>query len=390
MQTWHCIALLVLSIGVFLYATYLRDVKKSTELSLDDLAEWEKRIASGSYAENENKERNSSSPKDSTWVRRSLILRTDAADKYVISYHQSAIEGVVFRDILLEKLAGNPNAKDLILGIFTNELFNHSPKDILSSLISTKRKGSHSLEIICKGHTERASAVLAEFVQREYKKSIMMETKDNPLLPSLADKLAHMDKMEKESSEIKVYLSNMLEDNPEDSIEAMTLRSEILQLDQEIENARTALKEIDSIHREQKSPMELLSVKAIDEFGKVNEFSTFLTRLKKMSNDSELDQLTLQEVRKNLKRTSENLEKEVIKAIDSIKLSVKSLLDRKSELQQNLTDHVIGKRQSLSLDPRVERLNQIRDELMKAKAEFEDELLRWMNCKNSFEILRDS
>ena len=45
MQTWHCIALIILSVGIFFYASYLGDVEKSTILSLDDLAEFEKGLS---------------------------------------------------------------------------------------------------------------------------------------------------------------------------------------------------------------------------------------------------------------------------------------------------------------------------------------------------------
>ena len=39
MQTWHCIALIVLSIAVFLYASFVDEINNTAETSLTTLAE---------------------------------------------------------------------------------------------------------------------------------------------------------------------------------------------------------------------------------------------------------------------------------------------------------------------------------------------------------------
>ena len=39
MQTWHCIALIVLSIAVFLYASFVDEINKTAETSLTTLSE---------------------------------------------------------------------------------------------------------------------------------------------------------------------------------------------------------------------------------------------------------------------------------------------------------------------------------------------------------------
>ena len=220
MQTWHCIALIILSVGIFFYASYLDDVHKSTTLSLDDLAEFEKSLDQTKKNEEKNSSQSLDLGKQTTWVEQSLELTT--ADPSALNYHSSAIEGDVFLQVLVSKLNENPNAKSLILGAFSNNLFSHNEKDILNSLIYTKRESKNKLLIICRGHSLRAASLLSELIQREYKKATTLEKKDRPLLPSLQSLLQKVAQLEEQAAEIKVYLSSLLEENPNDSIEAMT------------------------------------------------------------------------------------------------------------------------------------------------------------------------
>ena len=68
MQTWHCIALIILSVGIFFYASYLDDVHKSTTLSLDDLAEFEKSLDQTKKNEEKNSSQSLNLGKQTTWV----------------------------------------------------------------------------------------------------------------------------------------------------------------------------------------------------------------------------------------------------------------------------------------------------------------------------------
>jgi len=206
----------------------------------------------------------------------------------------------------------------------------------------------------------------------------------------LHEKLKSMLQLEKEAAEIKVYLSSMLEDNPNESIEAMALRSEILQLDNDIDQFRNSLIKIDSIHNEKTSPRDYLNIKRVQEYGKVSEYSHIYEKLEQMSKDKKLNELTKAEVIKNLHLTGDSLNQEIILAINFMKERVSELLQKKSSLQQELADHILSKKTLITQDPRVKKLNFIRDELAKTQESYEDELLRWMNCKNSFEIHKDS
>ncbi len=384
MQTWHCIALIILSVGIFFYASYLGDVEKSTILSLDDLAEFEKGLSNTIKTDDINDSVFVDFEQQSAWVEQTLVLTS--SDSYALSYHASVIEGDFFLQVLVSKLNENPNAKSMILGAFNNNLFSNSDKEILKSLIYTKREPPNKLLILCRGHSLRTASLLAELILREYKKATALEKKDSPLLPSLQKLLQKVAKLQEQAADIKVYLSSLLEENPNDSIEAMALRSEIMQLEQEVKVLKDTLISIDSMNEVSKNPNDFLSVKAIIEFGKVKEYSHFITKLERLSQDDSLNNETKNEVLKNLSLTRENLQKEIIAAINSLKDKVSSILEEKALLQQKLTDHLVHKKTTLSQDPHVKKLNHIRDDLAATQKLYEEELLRWINCKNSFEI----
>jgi len=384
MQTWHCIALIILSVGIFFYASYLGDVEKSTILSLDDLAEFEKGLSNTIKTYDINDSVFVDFEQQSAWVEQTLVLTS--SDSYALSYHASVIEGDFFLQVLVSKLNENPNAKSMILGAFNNNLFSNSDKEILKSLIYTKREPPNKLLILCRGHSLRTASLLSELILREYKKATALEKKDSPLLPSLQKLLQKVAKLQEQAADIKVYLSSMLEENPNDSIEAMALRSEIMQLEQEVKVLKDTLISIDSMNEVSKNPNDFLSVKAIIEFGKVKEYSHFITKLERLSQDDSLNNETKNEVLKNLSLTRENLQKEIIAAINSLKDKASSILEEKALLQQKLTDHLVHKKTTLSQDPHVKKLNHIRDDLAATQKLYEEELLRWINCKNSFEI----
>ncbi len=384
MQTWHCIALIILSVGIFFYASYLGDVEKSTILSLDDLAEFEKGLSNTKKTDDINDSVFVDFEQQSAWVEQTLVLTS--SDSYALSYHASVIEGDFFLQVLVSKLNENPNAKSMILGAFNNNLFSNSDKEILKSLIYTKREPPNKLLILCRGHSLRTASLLSELILREYKKATALEKKDSPLLPSLQKLLQKVAKLQEQAADIKVYLSSLLEENPNDSIEAMALRSEIMQLEQEVKVLKDTLISIDSMNEVSKNPNDFLSVKAIIEFGKVKEYSHFITKLERLSQDDSLNNETKNEVLKNLSLTRENLQKEIIAAINSLKDKASSILEEKALLQQKLTDHLVHKKTTLSQDPHVKKLNHIRDDLAATQKLYEEELLRWINCKNSFEI----
>ena len=144
MQTWHCIALIVLSIAVFLYASFVDEINKTAETSLITLSEV-------SEPGLEKKGTDSDHNFSSSWAETLLALDSAIDEDYAISFHQEALESNLLLSTILNELEKSPVAFEMILGPFTNEIFSENKLEVLSSLILVRPKSKKSLHVICKG-----------------------------------------------------------------------------------------------------------------------------------------------------------------------------------------------------------------------------------------------
>ena len=382
MQPWQCIALIVLSIAVFFYASYLDDINKTADSSLVSLVEHSQ--------SQEDKSAQSDQNISSTWAEVFLVLESGVVEDYALSFHEESLDSRTFHTRLFDELNKSPVAKDLILKPFTSDLLEGHEIEILSSLVSIRPKSQKSLEIICKGHSTRAANLLSELIIRNYNWLITSETSDSPLPDSLVKKLSKYQELESQMEDLKITIQEEMRGTPEESVEVMAIRSEIMQVDEEVNQFKQYLLKIDQIHKEKLSPHEYLHIPPIRDFGKVTQLADILEQLKSMRLDSSLNSFTRDQVEKNILANSKELEKEVVSAIEEIKQNVASLLLQKKELQQaafdNLSDTKIAKAKSASL----EKFNQIKKVTLDAKKEYEDATLLWMSCKSSYSLFRVS
>lgn len=116
MQTWHCIALIILSIAVFFYASFVDDIKNTAESSLLALSENSQQIPQeDKFMQDQNL--------SSTWAEVLLVLDSSLEEDFAISFHEESLESKLFLNTLLDELEKAPVAHDMILGPFTNEIF---------------------------------------------------------------------------------------------------------------------------------------------------------------------------------------------------------------------------------------------------------------------------
>jgi len=386
MQTWHCIVLIALTIGGFMYATFLKEIDRESELTLEQLGS---SIETPLPAKEDpsvdfGREQGTDS---GAWARKVLFLQATDRKRPFLDLHQSAIAGEFFIEVLLGELELAGRLKEQIFSAFRSELHSLNEATILKSLISYVPESNHILEIICRGHSQRTADLLAEFILRTYPKSLALEKKGEPLLPELRESLDAMAELENEAGELKLVIHEELKEAPEDSIEVMALQSEIVQIDQEVGSLKLYLIEIDSIHRNKEHPLNYLQVRAIAEFGKVKELSDILSQLKSMVENPDLNDFTRNEVKKNIEITSKSLEGEVVEAIEEIKFRVETLLNKKKELQKSVIDTIQDHRISISKDPAVAKLDDIRKRLAKLKNEFDEKNLEWIAAKRSFSLI---
>lgn len=381
MQTWHCIALILISIGVYFYASYIKEVDQHSQRSINLVME--ETSNPPPLVKEADIDRNLSS----TWAEIPLLLKTATEKDGAIHFHEEILESKLFLERVLEELGKSPMASSIIFSPFTSELLSANQFDIISSLISLRPRSENSLRIICKGHSTQAAKILADAVQSIYHRTLASETSDSPVPPRLADKLTKIQEIEQQMDQLKISVQEEMEDTPSESIEVMALRSEVMQLDEDIKDKKAHLIRIEEIYSTQQNPNEFLHIAPIRDFGNVEHISTILEQLKSMLLDPSLNDFTRKEVQKNIQANSANLEKQVVLAIESLKKDVTVLLDQKRELQKSIFEQISSRKIALQKSHNVLSLQNLKESHANLIKIYEDETLLWMSCKSSYSLI---
>ena len=327
-------------------------------------------------------------PTSTTWAEILLTLESGIAEPYALLLHEEALESAGLINTLYTDLEKSPVAKELIFSPFTSELLDGNERQILSSLISIRPRSKNSLEVICKGHSNRSADLLAEMMIRTYNQLIQSETIESPLPLSLSEKFKKHQELQSQMEELKVKIQEETEGSPEESVEVMAIRSEIMQVEDEVNLHKNHLVKIEEIHQDKLDPMEYLHIPPIRDFGQVSQLGNILEQLKSMRLDQTLNKFTRDEVEKNILSTSQDLEKQVVSAIDHLKKTVSELLLRKKDLQKTIFDHISDAKLALSQSGNIRRFKQIKILASNLHKDYEDETLKWIACKSSYTLYR--
>jgi hypothetical protein len=381
MQTWHCIALIIISVAVFFYASFMDEIEERSKSSLLVLSNQSIETSQVSVEE-------PLVPTSTTWAEILLTLESGIAEPYALLFHEEALESAGLINTLYTDLEKSPIAKELIFSPFTSELLDGNERQILSSLISIRPRSKNSLEVICKGHSNRSADLLSEMMIRTYNQLIHSETIESPLPLSLNEKFKKHQELQSQMEELKVKIQEETEGSPEESVEVMAIRSEIMQVEDEVNLYKNHLLKIEEIHQDKLDPMEYLHIPPIRDFGQVSQLGNILEQLKSMRLDQTLNKFTREEVEKNILATSQDLEMQVVSAIDYLKKTVSELLLRKKDLQKTIFDHISEAKLALSQSENIRRFKQIKIFASDLHKDYEDETLKWIACKSSYTLYR--
>ena len=186
--------------------------------------------------------------------------------------------------------------------------------------------------------------------------------------------------------DLKVIIQEELKGSPEESVEVMAIRSEIMQLDDDIHQFKVYLLRIDEIHKDKLDPYEFLNIPPIRDFSNISQLADILDQLKSMRLDSSLNEFTRTQVEKNILENSKELENQVVAAIEEMKANVASLLQQKKELQQTAFDCISESKLAHSKGYKMEKFNKIKEVVLEAKKQYEDANLQWLSCKTSYNL----
>ena len=168
--------------------------------------------------------------------------------------------------------------------------------------------------------------------------------------------------------DLKIIIQEDLKGTPEESVEVMAIRSEIMQLDDDINQFKVHLLKIDEIHKDQLDPNEFLHIPPIRDFSNVSQLADILDQLKSMRLDNSLNEFTRNQIEKNILENSKELEKLVVAAIEEMKAKVADLLQQKKELQQAAFDYISESKLASSRGKNLEKFNKIKQVVLEEKA----------------------
>ena len=114
---------------------------------------------------------------------------------------------------------------------------------------------------------------------RTYNQLIQSETIESPLPLSLSEKFKKHQELQSQMEELKVKIQEETEGSPEESVEVMAIRSEIMQVEDEVNLHKNHLVKIEEIHQDKLDPMEYLHIPPIRDFGQVSQLGNILEQL---------------------------------------------------------------------------------------------------------------
>jgi hypothetical protein len=246
------------------------------------------------------------------------------------------------------------------------------------------------LLLTVRGHSRKASEILAKLIIETYKFEIKTETPVLPLLPKLLKQRENILILEKRELELAQRIQDENEGSSGETIEDIALRSEIMQISTEINSHVDALKNIEQIHKKKEDPANYLSIYSLARFGNIQEILSNIDQLKRMLINQDLEPILKIEVEKNLSKLGIALELELAKGIEHIKELSRTALNRKILLQKRLVDMEIKRNDIHSLHPHFKLLKSVKKELVQSKDKFSIDYKKWQDAKQGLNFKKAS
>ena len=145
MQPWHCIAIIALTVGIFIYGTFIDKIDHESDLSLQQLGALTQKSDDSSAISAINKSNDAGSAQETLAEK---IICLQCSDSNSVDLHQDVLEGKWFLENLLKEIIASQNLKNQIFSAFQSDLHNLNEASILESLISLIPNSEKQLDII--------------------------------------------------------------------------------------------------------------------------------------------------------------------------------------------------------------------------------------------------
>ena len=385
MQAWHCVAIIAVSILLFIYGTFRNEV--------EDRVYEQEAVQVVTKAQESLKGEDISTVKpellDSpAWAKYEIMLKCVNSEQAQL--HLQAIKGASFLQFFLSQVRNSKTASELIFSPFKSEFFSEDEYSILQSLFSahTTLDEDTVLRITCRGHSAKSTKLLATLILDSYKIARQREDISNPLVSSLLLMYDEVQTLKAQISSLKDEISAEDQTGTSINVEDIALRSELKMLEQELAHYKKILLEIDKLFKAGKPTKEYLSIESITQFGMIEELRNTMDQLQMMLVNQELDSTVTQEVKKNIETNRLLVKNEVANAIEELKAKTIMTLERKKILSARLVD--LQKKEGLNLggQPKFTLLKQLEDKHQGLLAQYQKSFTDWQ--QSNYDIIRSS
>ena len=380
--------LIILSLSLFYYGMYYEEIK---EQSLAPLAD-----QTPAGAPDEENALPSSSPdgndlgtpenlSSDSWAElRTLLLVEDGGRRHT-SLHSDALLSPFFLEKVMALISNSPTVKEMILSPFQSSAFKQNESQIVRALFSVRdAPDANGLFLVCRGHSIKTAQLLAKTVAQAYKESISRETIDDPLIAKFQKHLKKMADLDQKINLLVEQIQKSSRNGNGANVEEIALQAELDQTNKELSSMVEALRQIESISKNDPNPMAQLEVEKIAKFKALPELVRMSAQLETMLANENPDDFVRKEVSRNLNSTKEQILLLIKNAIDQTKIETKEALARKKGLERKLVEVRAKEDEAILSNPGYEQLKRLNAELSTLTENYREQFEDWKKAKLNF------
>ena len=385
MQAWHCVAIIAVSILLFIYGTFRNEIE-------DRVYEQEvNQVVTKAQVSLKEKDSATGKPEllDSpAWAKYEVLLQCMNSGQAQL--HLQAIKGASFLKFFLSQVRASKTASELIFSPFKSEFFSEDEYSILQSLFLAHAKLDDDtvIQITCRGHSAKSAKLLATLILDSYNIARQQEDSSEPLASSFLLQYLEIQSLEEQISSLKDEISTEGQTNTSINVEDIALRSELKMLEQELAHYKKILLKIDTLFKAGKPTMEYLSIESITQFGMIEELRNTIDQLQRMLVNQDLNGVVSLEVKKNIETNRLLLKNEVANAIEELKAKTIKAMERKKVLSNRLVD--LQKEEGLQNgeQPKLTLLKQLEDKLQNQLPQYQKSFTEWK--QSGYKVVKSS
>ncbi len=387
MQPWQCILLIAVSLALFWYGTYYKDIlDEGQEPSIRQIAE--------KSAPDANASASGPSPSlvdwapqtkatPETWAVYRVRIAFEGNSTGFASLHSEALGSPLFLEKLKELLDQSPTMKEGILSPFQSSAFKENDNKILRALFTT-RSDEEGLFLVCRGHSMKTSRLLARTVMEAYRRAISEEGMDEPIISRFHKYRKKINTLLGQKEDLVQQIRSQAKVGIGANVEEIALQAELEEIESDLAALDRTLSQIDSVHRLDPNPMKLLEVEGVARRENIPELTLMVDQLETMLVNESQDPNLQKEVAKHLALTRNRITKAIEKAIVSLKEETKSTLRKKKLTETKLVE--LRAKQSLGIraNPKFELLNRLGAEIQSQQEIYRRFFEEWESAKSKY------